>query len=169
MWATARHLGLAAWLAAAGCGAASLAAAGCGGRAPDAGAAAGGGPGAGGGARATLFSRLGGMDGIRALVDELALHLAADDRVQGFFADTDFRRFKAHLVVQLCALTGGPCRDRGRSLRAVHAGRGIRAAHFDAFLEDVAGALETLRAGERERDELLGALRRLEPEIVAPE
>src|SRR5690606_27774066 len=86
-----------------------------------------------------------------------------------FFADTDFRRFKAHLVVQLCALTGGPCRDRGRSLRAVHAGRGIRAAHFDAFLEDVAGALETLRAGERERDELLGALRRLEPEIVAPE
>lgn len=112
--------------------------------------------------RPTLFARLGGIDGIRALVDELTSRLAADERIQRFFAAADFRRFKAQLVVQLCALTGGPCRYRGKSMAAAHRGLGIERAHFDAFLDDLAASLESARVGARERGELakiLGAQR----------
>ena len=70
------------------------------------------------------------------------------------------RRFKAQLVVQLCALTGGPCRSRGKSMQAAHRGLGLERAHFDAFLEDVGAALEGTRVGERERGELVELLSR---------
>ncbi|HUS63816.1 MAG TPA: group 1 truncated hemoglobin [Kofleriaceae bacterium] len=112
--------------------------------------------------RPTLFVRLGGIDGIRALVDELTSRLAADERIQRFFAAADFRRFKGQLVVQLCALTGGPCRYRGKPMAAAHRGLGIERAHFDAFLEDLDSSLESARVGARERGELaklLGAQR----------
>jgi hemoglobin len=113
-----------------------------------------------------LFVRLGGVDGIRAMVDEMVSRMAADRRIQRFFVDTDFRRFKAQLVVQICELSGGPCRYRGRSMRAVHRGRRIRPMHFEAMLEDVRDALKAAQVGERERHELLAILRALKPEIV---
>ena len=117
---------------------------------------------------APLFARLGGMDGIRALVDELAARLAADSRVQELFSDTDFRRFKSRLVVQLCALTGGPCRDSRRELNQVHARHQIRPGHLDAFLDDVAAAMTAVGTGARERAELLEHLRALGRELVEP-
>jgi len=115
-----------------------------------------------------LFTRLGGVDGIRAIVDEMVSRMAADRRIQRFFVDTDFRRFKAQLVVQVCELSGGPCRYRGRSMRTVHRGRRIRPAHFEAMLEDARDALKSAQVGERERHELLSILRSLKPEVVEP-
>jgi hemoglobin len=115
-----------------------------------------------------LFTRLGGVDGIRAIVDEMVSRMAADRRIQRFFVDTDFRRFKAQLVVQVCELSGGPCRYRGRSMRAVHRGRRIRPAHFEAMLEDARDALKEAQVGERERHELLSILRSLKPQVVEP-
>jgi len=114
----------------------------------------------------SLYVRLGGVDGIRAVVDEMVGRMAADPRIQGFFAGADFRRLKAQMVVELCELSGGPCRYRGRSLRRVHDGRGIRAAHFDAMIEDVSDALRAVQIGERERHELVAILRNLEADVV---
>lgn len=125
-----------------------------------AGAGASGSPGAEG-----LFVRLGGMDGVRALVDDLTSRLAADERIQHFFVKTDFRRFKGRLVVQLCALTGGPCRYGG-SMFDVHRGLRIKAQHFDAFMEDVAASLTVVRLSARDRVELLKLFRAMKPEIV---
>ncbi len=113
-----------------------------------------------------LFARLGGMDGVRALVDDLASRLAADEQIQRFFVKTDFRRFKARLVVQLCALSGGPCRTSGRTMAEVHRGRRIRSAHFEAFMEDVAASLTAVRLSARDRVEFLKRLRAMKPEIV---
>lgn len=116
--------------------------------------------------RPTLFARIGGMDGIRALVDEIASRVAADARIQRFFADTDFRRFKGQLVVQLCEMTGGPCRYRGRAMDAAHRGRGVRREHFDAFIEAVAGAFEGTRVGERDRGELIELVGRQRAAVI---
>lgn len=118
----------------------------------------------------SLYGRLGGVDGIRAVVDEMVGRMAADPRIQAFFVRADFRRLKSQLVVELCELAGGPCRYRGRTLRRVHHGRGIQRAHFEAMLEDTRDALRAMQVGDRERDELLAILRALEPDIVeAPE
>jgi hemoglobin len=126
---------------------------------------AGAGTGAGSPGAEGLFVRLGGMDGVRALVDDLTSRLAADERIQHFFVKTDFRRFKGRLVVQLCALTGGPCRYGG-SMAEVHRGLRIKAQHFDAFLEDVAASLTVVRLSAGDRVELLKLLRAMKPELV---
>lgn len=130
---------------------------GCGG----VGDAGGGSPGGDG----SLFVRLGGMDGVRALVDDLTGRLASDQRIQRFFVKTDFRRFKGRLVVQLCALTGGPCRYGG-SMAEVHRGLAIKSQHFDAFMEDAAASLTVVRLSARDRVELLKLLRGMKPEIA---
>jgi hemoglobin len=114
----------------------------------------------------SLFARLGGMDGVRALVDDLAGRVAADERIQRFFVKTDFRRFKARLVVQLCALAGGPCRYTGRSMAEAHGRRGIRGKHFEAFMEDIAASLTAIRLSARDRVEFLKRVRALKPDIV---
>ena len=114
----------------------------------------------------SLYGRLGGVDGIRAVVDEMVGRMAADPRIQPFFVRADFRRLKSQLVVELCELTGGPCRYRGRTLRRVHHGRGIQPAHFEAMIEDTRDALRAMQVGDRERDELLTILRSLEADIV---
>jgi hemoglobin len=102
------------------------------------------------------------------VVDEMVSRIAADRRIQRFFVDADFRRFKAQLVVQLCELSGGPCRYRGRPMTAVHRGRHIRAAQFEAMREDARDALKVAQVGERERHELLAILRGLKREVVEP-
>lgn len=114
----------------------------------------------------TLYVRLGGVDGIRTVVDELVSRIAADPRIQQYFVQTDFRRFKSALVVHVCQLSGGPCRYRGRPMARVHGGLRIRSPHFEAFMEDARGALKAAQIGERERYELLSILRSLKPQIV---
>lgn len=113
-----------------------------------------------------LYFRLGGVDGIRAVVDEMVGRMAADGRIERFFVRTDFRRFKHLLVVQICELSGGPCRYRGRSMSGAHRGLHIRPAHFEAMIEDTRDALKATQVGERERHELLAVLRGLKQEIV---
>jgi hemoglobin len=106
------------------------------------------------------------MDGVRALVDELVVRLASDPRIEGLFARSDFRRFKARLVVQLCEVVGGPCLYRGRPLAEAHAGLAIGAPEFDAFLDNVRAAATAVGASQREREELVRLLRNLESEVV---
>jgi hemoglobin len=113
-----------------------------------------------------LYVRLGGVDGIRTVVDEMVSRVAADPRIQRFFVDTDFRRFKGQLVVLICQATGGPCRYRGRPMRDVHRGRKIHSADFDAMMEDARAALRAAQLGVRERRELHAILRSLKPQIV---
>ncbi len=132
---------------------------------PGCGAAGEGGAGGSPGGDGTLYVRLGGMDGVRALVDDLTGRLAADERIQRFFVKTDFRRFKGRLVVQVCALTGGPCRYGG-SMAEVHRRLAIKRQHFDAFMEDVAASLTVVRLSARDRVELLKLFRAMKPEIA---
>jgi hemoglobin len=115
-----------------------------------------------------LYVRLGGVDGIRVVVDELVSRMAGDPRIHQFFVKTDFRHFKSQLVIQLCQLSGGPCRYRGRPMRDIHRGRRIRDVHFQAMLEDASAALQAAKVGTRERRELLALLRALRPQIVEP-
>jgi hemoglobin len=115
-----------------------------------------------------LYVRLGGIEGIRTVVDELVSRMAADTRIQRFFVGTDFLRLKHQLVVHVCQLSGGPCRYRGRSMRAVHRGRRIRSVHFEALMQDARDALRASQIGEKERYELLSILRALKPDVVEP-
>ena len=74
----------------------------------------------------TLYDRLGGYGAISAVVDDFVKNVAADKRINKFFANANIDRLKARLVEQICQGTGGSCVYTGRDMKSVHAGMGIR-------------------------------------------
>jgi truncated hemoglobin YjbI len=91
-----------------------------------------------------LFNQLGGYAAVQAVIDGLITNVGADARINGFFADTDLDNLNRLLVEQVCEATGGFCVYTGRSMRDSHAGLNIQDADFDALVEDLLAALDTL-------------------------
>lgn len=118
-----------------------------------------------------LYDRLGGKKAIAAVVDEFGGRVAADTRINAFFAATAsdparLKKFKANLVDQICQASGGPCKYMGKDMKAAHMGMGVTGADFDALVEDLVGALDTFKVGAHEKDQLLGALGPMKGDIV---
>ena len=114
----------------------------------------------------SLYERLGGKGAIVAVVDDFVGNVAADKRINRFFANTDIPRLKRRLVEQICAGTGGPCVYRGRSMKAAHRGLGIQNRHFNALVEDLAKTLNKFKVPEREQKELVAILAPMRKDIV---
>jgi len=114
----------------------------------------------------SLYERLGGKPAIQAVVDDFIGNVAADSRINGFFAQSDIPRLNRLLVEQICAATGGPCQYSGRDMRTAHADMGITEQHFNALVEDLVASLDKFNVPEREKNELLGALAAMKGEIV---
>jgi len=119
----------------------------------------------------SLYDRLGGKKAITAVVDEFVGRVAADKRINGFFADTaaDAKRlaaFKNKLVDQICEASGGPCKYKGKDMKSAHMGMGISGGDFNALVEDLVGALDKFNVPQHEKDQLLGALAPMKTDIV---
>lgn len=114
----------------------------------------------------SLYDRLGGEAAIKAVVDDVVARAAADTRINAKFAKTDIPRLKFHLVKQVCAVTGGPCKDIGRTPEKIHHNMKVTSGEFDAFVEDLTATLDKLNVPAAEKNELLGILGPLKPKIV---
>jgi len=119
----------------------------------------------------SLYDRLGGKKAIATVVDEFVANVAADARINKFFAATaaDPKRmatFKGNLVDQICQAGGGPCKYAGKSMKEAHAGMGVSTADFSALVEDLVKALDKLKVGEKEKNELLSVLGPMKSDIV---
>ena len=119
----------------------------------------------------TLYKRLGGKKAITVVVNDFIGFVAADGRINSFFAKTasDPKRlaaFKGLLVDQICEASGGPCKYKGKDMKTAHMGMGVKGEHFDALVDDLVKALDKNKVGEKEKGELLGALGPMKPEIV---
>jgi hemoglobin len=122
-------------------------------------------------AKKSLYSRLGGKKAITAVVDEFVGIVANDGRINKFFADTAkdpkrLAKFKGALVDQICQGTGGPCKYKGKDMTTAHKGMGITDADFGALVEDLVAALNKFNVPEAEKNELLGILGPMKPQIV---
>src|SRR5215469_17293614 len=62
----------------------------------------------------SLYQRLGGQPAITAVVDDFVANVAADNRINHYFAQTNIPHLKMELVDQICQATGGPCTYTGR-------------------------------------------------------
>src|SRR5260370_23051316 len=105
------------------------------------------------------------------LCHEFVANVAADARINKFFALTasDPKRmatFKGNLVDQICQAGGGPCTYAGKSMKEAHAGMGVSTADFKALVEDLVKALDKLKVGEKEKNELLSVLGPMKSDIV---
>lgn len=124
---------------------------------------------AAGGATATtqsLYLRLGGGTAIKAVVDDFLVNVAADTRINKFFANTDLPRLNMMLVNQLGMATGGPEKYTGRDMKTAHAGMMVTMADFNALVEDLVKSLDKFKVPEKEKSELLGALGPMSSDIV---
>ena len=111
----------------------------------------------------TLYDRLGGQDGIHAVVQAFLKNVLADARISAFFrGDKGLPKFEQ----QLCELSGGPCHYTGKDMKSAHSGMGITGEQFDAFLEDFKRALDEKGVSRADEDELLGALSPMHKDVV---
>jgi hypothetical protein len=105
-----------------------------------------------------LFDRLGGLDGITAVVDDLVSRGGRDQRLAKWLEGRDLSPFKFAFENELCASSGGPCRPGAATLVQLYAGLGLGAEQGDAFLEIAGDSLRHLGIGGGEERELMAFL-----------
>ena len=93
-------------------------------------------------------------------------NVAADKRINKFFANANIDRLKVRLVEQICQGTGGPCTYTGRDMKSAHAGMGIRSKDFDALVQDLGKSLNKFKVPAREQKELVAVLGPMKKDIV---
>lgn len=114
----------------------------------------------------TLYDRLGGKPAIVAVVDDFVANVAADNRINHFFAHTDIPHLKAELVDQICAGTGGPCQYTGRSMKEAHQGMGVSGDDFNALVQDLQKSLNKFKVPDKDQGDLLAVLGPMKSDIV---
>jgi hemoglobin len=114
----------------------------------------------------SLYERLGGRDGIAAVIADFSKRIGSDDRVSARFMNTDVTRLHLKVAEQLCEVTGGPCKYTGMDMKTAHAGMTLTDDELNVMLEDFKVALEHLQVPAREQRELLGILGSMRSDIV---
>ena len=113
-----------------------------------------------------LYQRLGGYKAIVAVVDDFVGNVAADRRINRFFASANIPRLKQNLVDQICAAAGGNCIYSGRDMKSAHAGMGIRSRDFNALVGDLTKTLRKFKVTAKEQGQLLAVLGPMKKDIV---
>ncbi len=116
----------------------------------------------------TLYARLGGATGVRAIADTLIDRVVADPVTGPSFKDTNVRRIKRLLAEQLCDLSGGPCHYSGDPMKEVHAGQHISEAQFYVMVATLKDVLKEQRVALGARNELLRLLAPMKRDVVEP-
>ncbi|MES2519320.1 MAG: group 1 truncated hemoglobin [Bacteroidota bacterium] len=119
----------------------------------------------------TLYSRLGGNAAITAVIDDFIGKVAADARINAFFAaaaadPARLNRLKLNLVNQVGQASGGPEKYSGLDMKTAHKGMKITDAQFNALVEDLQASLVKFKVESRSKIQLLTALGGLRADIV---
>ena len=117
-------------------------------------------------AKKTLYERLGGAAALTAVVDDFVANVAADQKINHFFAKTDIPTFKKNLTDQLCAATGGGCTYAGKDMKTAHAGLGISNADWDALVGDLGKSLNKFKVKKADQKALVALLAPMRGDIV---
>jgi hemoglobin len=116
----------------------------------------------------TLYDRLGGQIGVRAIANSLIDRVSADPHLGRSFKDTKLSRIKGLLAEQICDLSGGPCRYSGDPMKEVHAGQHISEAEFYGMVDTLRDILQQRHVGIGATNELLRLLAPMKRDIVEP-
>lgn len=120
---------------------------------------------------ASLFERLGGSSGIRAVVDDIvALHMenpVIRARFRPYLETPDkIEAVKKHTCAFLEAGSGGTAQYTGRSMRDAHRGLNINEAEYMAATDDILTALRKHNVDEQTQKDLLAIAYSLKGDIL---
>ena len=113
-----------------------------------------------------LYRALGGTEGITKVVDAALAEIHDDLRINLFFEKTDMADLRRLLIEQICAATGGPCEYTGRSMEEAHSGLNLTDADFDAFVQDLVRAMDSVKVPKDLQKQLLDLLGPMRPQVV---
>jgi len=118
-----------------------------------------------------LYERLGGQQGIAALVDEvIEAHLrnpVINARFLPLLEDPDrLELVKRHTREFLGSGAGGPEHYTGTDMRTVHGGMNVDEHELVAAIDDILGVLDKRGAEQRDKDEVLAMLYGLKGNVL---
>jgi hemoglobin len=114
-----------------------------------------------------LYERLGGQEGLEAVIDALLVNIGADSRIKHYFNNLDQLRFKTNMVAFLCEKTGGACSYTGGEIKKAHKGLQVTSEDFDAMMETTGKTLDEKDVAGADKKELMDLLASYKPDIVS--
>ncbi|MBP9112481.1 MAG: group 1 truncated hemoglobin [Polyangiaceae bacterium] len=116
----------------------------------------------------TIYTRVGGAAGVRAVVTDFVGRVVADNKINGYFLNrsVDSGRLTECLVKQIGNATGGPevydCKD----MKAAHVGMGVSKADFDDLAGHLVASLTVKGAAQADIDAIVAVLTPMAADIV---
>jgi hemoglobin len=114
----------------------------------------------------TLFTQIGGAAKLHATIDKMVEIMLNDDRINFTFAETDLAKFNGLLYDQICELTGGPCKYKGRDMFEAHKKLNTTNAQFNALAEDLYKAFDHVGVPYRVQNKVMVLLAPMQPQVV---
>jgi hemoglobin len=117
-------------------------------------------------AKASLYERLGAMDGIKSIVsDTIALHVE-NEEIAHYFDGVDLDNLAHHVAAFFAAGTGGPADYQGRDMTSAHEGMNMTDADFDSAVADVLAAVKSNGVDDESATEVAAILESLRPAVM---
>lgn len=118
-------------------------------------------------AESTLYDRLGGHDGIRALVDDFYDRLLADPELGPFFEDANMETLRQTQTDFLCEAAGGPETYDAEPVREAHLHVPFTADHIQRAIALLEESLDEFDVPEEDAAEVVGAIAAYEEDLLA--
>lgn len=119
----------------------------------------------------SLYERLGSIDGITAIVDEVVeKHMTNPDVKSRFLPLKDnpkhFADVRQHLINFFAAGSGGPEQYTGKDMPAAHRGMNISKGEYMSVIDDILLALDKRKIDEQSRKDVLAILFSLKDQMI---
>ncbi|WP_311173183.1 truncated hemoglobin [Halobellus ordinarius] len=115
----------------------------------------------------TLYERLGGRDGISAVVDEFYDRLVEDESLGPFFEDADLERLRRTQTDFLCEAAGGPETYDAEPVREAHLHVPFTEAHIARAVEILSETLDEYEVPDEDAEKVVQAIAQYQDELLA--
>lgn len=114
-----------------------------------------------------LYDRLGGHDGIRAVVDDFYDRLVADDELGPLFEDADLETLRKTQTDFLCEAAGGPETYDAAPVREAHLHVPFTPELIQRAIDILYESLDAFDVPEEDADAVVGAIAAYEEDLLA--
>lgn len=114
-----------------------------------------------------LYDRLGGHDGIRAVVDDFYTRLRADEELGPFFRNADMEKLRRTQTDFLCEAAGGPEIYDADPVREAHLHVPFTPALLERATELLYDSLAEFDVADEDADAVVQAVAAYEKELLA--
>ena len=115
----------------------------------------------------TLYKRLGGRDGIRAVVDDFYDRLVADEEIGPFFEGSNMELLRRTQTDFLCEAAGGPETYDAAPIREAHRHVPFTPAHIQRAVELLEESLDAFDVPEEDAETVVKAVAAYEADLLA--